>query len=222
MPSSSRKYSATVSAGQADAGARARRLVHLAVDQRRPRDDGVAVGELRLLHLEVEVVALARALADAAEHRHAAVLLGDVVDELQDDDGLADAGAAEEADLAAALVGREQVDDLDAGLERLDLRLLVGERRAPRGGSGSASAAAIGPLSSTGSPITFMMRPSVAFADGHGDAVAGVAHLQAAHQAVGRVHGDGAHGVLAEVLRHLEDEVPRLVVDGRVGDRAAR
>jgi hypothetical protein len=54
----------------------------------------------------VEVVALAGALADAGEHREAAVLLdGDVVDQLQDEDGLADAGAAEEADLAAAAVG---------------------------------------------------------------------------------------------------------------------
>ena len=44
-------------------------------------------------------------------------------------DGLADAGAAEQADLAAAAIGREQVDDLDAGLERLDLDRLVDELR---------------------------------------------------------------------------------------------
>ena len=37
------------------------------------------------------------------------------------DDGLADAGAAEQADLAAAEVGLEEVDDLDAGLEHLDV-----------------------------------------------------------------------------------------------------
>src|SRR5919107_869733 len=47
------------------------------------------------------------------------MLLGEVVDELLDEDGLADAGAAEEADLAALGVGREEVDDLDAGLEHL-------------------------------------------------------------------------------------------------------
>ena len=41
-------------------------------------------------------------------------------------------------------------------------------------------------------------------ADGHRDGRAGVAHLHAADEAVGRVHGDGAHGVLAEVLRDLE------------------
>ena len=51
--------------------------------------------------LVIEVVALAGALADAGEHRDAAVALGDVVDQLLDQHGLADAGAAEQADLAA-------------------------------------------------------------------------------------------------------------------------
>ena len=119
-------------AGEADAQTRARRLVHLAEDQRRLVDDA------RLLHLEPEVVALARALAHAAEDREAAVLRGDVVDELLDDDGLAHAGAAEQADLAALDVGGEQVDDLDAGLEDLVGRVELVERRAPAGGSASA------------------------------------------------------------------------------------
>jgi hypothetical protein len=45
------------------------------------------------------------------------VLGGDVADQLLNQHGLAHAGAAEEADLAALLVGGEQVDDLDAGDE---------------------------------------------------------------------------------------------------------
>ena len=110
-------------AGQRDAHARAGRLVHLAEDEHRLVDDA------RLLHLEPEVVALARALADAAEGRQAAVLLGEVVDQLLDEDRLADAGAAEQADLAALGVGREQVDDLDAGLEHLGRRGEVLDRR---------------------------------------------------------------------------------------------
>src|SRR3712207_3194467 len=93
-------------AGQRDAHARPGRLVHLAEDEHRLVDDA------RLLHLEPEVVALARALTHAAERRQAAVLLGEVVDELLDEHRLADAGAAEEPDLAALGVGREEVDDL--------------------------------------------------------------------------------------------------------------
>ena len=56
-----------------------------------------------------------------------------------DEHGLADAGAAEQADLAALAVRGEQVDDLDAGLEDLDLRALLDERRRRRGGSASAA-----------------------------------------------------------------------------------
>jgi hypothetical protein len=115
----------------------------------------------------VEVVALAGALADAGEDRVARVHLGDVVDQLLDQHRLADAGAAEEADLAALGVGREQVDDLDAGDEDLGLGRLLGEVGASRW-IGRYSVASTGPFSSTGSPITFRMRPSVASPTGTG------------------------------------------------------
>ena len=45
--------------------------------------------------------------------------LGDVVDEFHDDDGLADAGAAERADLAAFQERANEVNDLDAGRQNL-------------------------------------------------------------------------------------------------------
>jgi hypothetical protein len=67
------------------------RLVHLAVDQ------GDVGQHAALLHLQPEVVALTRTLTHATEDGTAAVLHGDVVDEFHDYDGLADAGAAEEA-----------------------------------------------------------------------------------------------------------------------------
>ena len=86
--------------------------------------------------------------------------LGDVVDELHDQHGLADAGAAEEADLAALGVGREQIDDLDAGDEDLRLGRLLGVRSAPADGWRDARSS-MGPASSTGSPMTLMMRPRV-------------------------------------------------------------
>ena len=89
-------------AGERDAQAVARRLVHLAVHHRHLRVlELLEVDDARLGHLVVEVVAFAGALADAGEHRQAAVLLGDVVDQLEHVDGLAHAGAAEQADLAA-------------------------------------------------------------------------------------------------------------------------
>ena len=110
-------------AGQRDPQPGTRRLVHLTEDERGVLED------VRLLHLQVEVVALTGALADAGEHRAAAELLRDPADHLLDDDGLADTGTAEHPDLPAAHVRREQVDDLDAGLEDLGARLELVERR---------------------------------------------------------------------------------------------
>ena len=75
----------------------------------------------------IEVVAFAGALADAGQHRIAAIGLGDVVDQLLHGHGLADAGAAEQADLAALGVGAEQVDDLDAGDQDFGRARLLGE-----------------------------------------------------------------------------------------------
>ena len=150
-------------AGQGDAEARSRRLVHLPEDERGLLDDA------RLGHLEPEVVALARALADAGEHGEALVLLGDVADQLLDEDGLADAGAAEEADLAALHVRGEQVDDLDAGLEDLDRRLeLLEVGRGPVDRPALAHSTLVAARRSA-SPRTLKIRPSVDLADRHGD-----------------------------------------------------
>ena len=188
-------------AGQRHAHARAGRLVHLAEDEHRLVDDA------RLLHLQPEVVALAGALADAAEGGQAAVLLGEVVDELLDEDRLADAGAAEQADLAALGVGREEVDDLDAGLEHLLRRREVLD---VRGGPVDRPALLDLELARRGrsvSPRTLKMRPSVMSPTGTviGPPVSTTSTPRARPSV--RVHGDRADAVVAEVLLHLEDEV---------------
>ena len=113
--------------GESDTSARSRWLVHLTVDKRHLRAVALQVNDLGGDHLVVEIVALARTLAHACEHRVATVRLGHVVDELHDKHSLADAGAAEQADLATLGVGREQVDDLDARLENLLLDAHRGE-----------------------------------------------------------------------------------------------
>src|SRR5690606_33299465 len=45
-----------------------------------------------------------------------------------------------------------------------------------------------------------------------GDRSARVDHLLAAHKTVGRAHGDTAHGVLAQMLRHLEHKAVAMIV----------
>ncbi len=203
----------------------ARGLVHLAVDEGALRSLGRAVVllgvdvDMRLDHLVIEIVALARALADAGEHRVAAVRLGDVVDQLHDEHGLADAGAAEQADLAALGIRRQQIDDLDAGDEDLRLRCLIGKRRSRRV-DGAMLVRLDGPRLVHRLADHVDDAPERLGTDRHGDGRSGVAHFLAAHETFGRVHGDGAHGVLAQVLRHLEHEARAVVVSfERIEDR---
>jgi hypothetical protein len=106
-PSTSRKYSAWV---RPDSATRARAPGGSFIWPKtsatlEPSGVGLPSASLAMTpgleELVIEVVALAGALADAGEHRGAAMALGDVVDQLLDEHGLADAGAAEQADLAA-------------------------------------------------------------------------------------------------------------------------
>jgi hypothetical protein len=148
--------------------------------------------------------------------------LGDVVDQLHDQHGLADAGPAEQADLAAFQVGREQVDDLDPGDQDLRRGRLVDEvrgRGVDRGRDADVDGAALvhGLADHVQDPAQGLL------ADRDRDLATGVQHLLAAGHAVGRVHGDRAHRGLAELLRHLEDQPAAVHVGGeRVQDGRQR
>ena len=190
---SSRKYSVIARPRERDAQARARRLVHLAVDQRDLRRRQILlVDDARLRHLVVEVVALARALADAGEHRHAAVELGDVVDQLHDDDGLADARATERADLAALQERADQIDDLDAGRQHLRRGGLIGERR-------RRPVDRVVLLRLDRAALVHRVAGDIedashhAVADRHRDRAAGVGDLEAALETLGAGHRDRPH-----------------------------
>ncbi len=183
----------------ADAQAVARRLVHLAVHQRH------LVEHAAFLHFMIEVVAFAGALADAGEHRVTGMLHRDVADQLHHVHGLAHAGAAEQADLAALGERADQVDHLDAGLEQLRARGLVfiGRRRTVDGHALFFSDRAL-----------FVDRVAEHVhdaaerlgADRHLNRRAGIGDRQAALDAVGGAHGDAAHHAVTELLLHLERE----------------
>ncbi|EAA00316.4 AGAP012078-PA [Anopheles gambiae str. PEST] len=192
-------------AGQRDTGTGARRLVHLAVHQ---RDLGRLVlqrDDTTLNHLVVQIVTLAGALADAGKHGVATVRLGDVVDQLHDEYGLADAGTTEQADLAALRVRGQQVHHLDARHQDLLLdahldelgRLGVDRRRQVR----VDRAALIDRLADHVNDATERLRP-----DRDTDGRTGVQHALATHQTLRTVHGDGAHRVLTQMLRNLQHQ----------------
>ncbi len=101
---------------ESDAETGARRFVHLAVDE---SDLGLAEVVLHddagVAHFVVKIVAFTGTLTHPGEHGVTTVGLGDVVDELQDDNGLADARTTERASLAALDEGADEIDNLDAG-----------------------------------------------------------------------------------------------------------
>ena len=188
------------------------RFVHLAVHQGDlRRAEIVLLDDARLRHFVVEIVAFAGALADAGEHRHAAMELGDVVDQFHDDDRLAHAGAAERSDLAALQEGTDQVDDLDAGGEHLRRGRLVHER-------GRRAVDRIIFLCLDRPAFVHRVAGHIeypahdAVADWHRNGRAGVDDLVAAFETVGAGHGDGPDPVVAEVLLHFERQFDRLVL----------
>ena len=143
------------------------------------------------------------AVAAVQRYRQAAVRLCDVVDQLDHVDGLADAGAAEQADLAALGERTDQVDHLDAGFQQVLRRaqLVVGRGGAvDRGGQRRST----GPRSSIGVPSTSMMRPSVALPTGTVIGAPVLPTIEAAAQAVGRTQRDGAHHAVAQLLLHFQ------------------
>jgi hypothetical protein len=123
--SSSRKYSAIVSAAWPHAEPAARRLVHLAEDHHHVRQHAGC------LHLAVELLAFATPLADAAEKADALVMPDHVVDHFGEQHRLAHARPAEQPRLAAALQRHEHINDLDPVSKISDLV----ERRASGGGA---------------------------------------------------------------------------------------
>ena len=196
-------------AGQGHPHTDAGGLVHLAEDQ------GGLVGDAALVHLAPQVVALTAALADAGEDGIAAVLHGNVVDQLLDQDGLADAGAAEQADLAAFGVGLQQVDDLDAGLQDLNSRVLLLKGRgfavnALDGHIGGQLLAAVDGLAQD------VEHPAQdLFAHRHLDGVAGGGHFHAAGQAFAGCQHDAPDGVAAHVLGNFHHPLAAVHSDGQ-------
>ena len=145
------------------------------------------------------------------------MVLGDAGDHLLDDDGLADARTTEHPDLAALHVRLDQVDDLDAGLEHLRLRLEVFEVR--RLAVDGPAVLGLEVLALVARQVQRLAQHVVDVAehrgaDRHRDRGAGVLDVGAAHDTIGRRHADGADATVTDVLRHLGGDLLALVTDG--------
>jgi peptide chain release factor 1 len=124
------------------------------------------------------------------------------VDHFLDDDGLADAGPAEQADLATLHVGLEEVDDLDPGLEHLGPRLqLVEGRRVAMDLPVLVDAFDGVGVERLAEHVEDVAQHRVAHRDR--DAPAEVAHGRAPDEAIGLLHADAAHTAVTDLLGHL-------------------
>lgn len=138
--------------------------------------------------------------------------LGDVVNQLHDQDSLSDTGTAEESDLATLGVGGQQIDDLNSS----DQDLLLDAHLDELGGF-----SVDGGLVLRWDGATFIdglandvHDASQGFSsDWDSDGGSGVGDLLSADQTFGTVHSDGADGVLSQVLGDFQDQASLTALD---------
>mmetsp|Transcript_41362 Transcript_41362/g.62759 ORF Transcript_41362/g.62759 Transcript_41362/m.62759 type:complete len:460 (-) Transcript_41362:208-1587(-) len=200
--------------GKSDTSTGTRGLVHLSVDKSSLGSLGGASGlidlnDASLNHLVVEIVTLARALSDSGENGVSSVVHGNVVDELHDNDRLSDSGSAKETNLSSLGVRGEQVHHLDSGDENLLGLSLLGE-----GGRRPVQRRELLRLL-VGEDGSLLVHGLTNYVDDtaqglgahrHLDGGTAVHALLTADKTVRGLHRNGAHGVLSEMLSHLEDK----------------
>src|SRR5690606_19334861 len=169
--------------------------------------------------LVVKIVALTGTLADTREHGVTAVRLGDVVDQLLDENRLAHAGAAEQADLAALGVRSQEVENLDARDENFGFRRLLDIFRC-----GLVNTAHLRRSDRAGfiNRLTNHVDDAAEHFRAHrnADRRSRIPYRLTADQTIGRVHRDAADGVFAQVLCNLKKQTRALIIRlKRVQDR---
>jgi hypothetical protein len=191
-----------------DSGSGSGRLVHLTEDE---GDLGLTleVDDTSLLHLSVKIVTLSGSLTDTAENGETTMGLGNVVNQLLDENGLTDTGTTEETNLTTSGVRGEEVDDLNTGLENLSSGRLLSEGRGV-----SVDGKVLGSLdrSSLVNGLTTDVDDSTkgTSANGDSDGSTSVSDRGASDKTLSTVHGNGSDGVLTEMLGNLEDELVTL------------
>ncbi|MEY2722032.1 MAG: hypothetical protein RL597_1477 [Pseudomonadota bacterium] len=171
----------------------------------------------------IEVVTFTSTLTDAGENGQAAVLLGDIVDELEHVHGLTDTGTTEKTNLAALRERHEQVDDLDTRDEKIPPTCLLVVRR---------SRTVDRPLFFGGNGAAVVLRRTEhvhdaaerRLADRNGNGRVGGLDLETTLEAFRGAHRDRSDDAVTELLLNLESEVHFLELQRFVDlrDRFAR
>ena len=135
----------------------------------------------------------------------------DIVDQLHDQNGLANTGPTEQPNLTAFCVRAEKINNFDPGDEHLSFRGLFHERW-----RFLVDCAAFGV--GHGSGIIYRLANHVhdaakrSLTHRHGNRFAGIGYLLATDQPLRGVHRDGTYRVLAEVLCYLQNQAVTAIV----------
>ena len=184
-------------AGQGYAHTNPWRFVHLTEDKR-----GV-LQHTHLLHFQEEVSTLTGALADSSEHGGTGEVSGNTGNHFLNQHGLADTSAAEQADLAAFHVRREQVNDLDSGFQNLGFAFQFVEWwRIAMDSPLFAVAAQAWFVQALTECVEHVALHTVS--NRNADWAASIGHLGTTDESVGRSQGNGTDQVIAEVLCNLK------------------
>src|ERR1700730_5990897 len=136
------------------------------------------------------------------------MLLGDVVNEFHNDNGLADSCATKQADFAALQKRLDEVDTLQASFEHLGRGSLFIKQWC-----GTVNGHGLGILNRP--KLIYWLADDVHHAaertatDRHRNWTTLVDGFHAAHHTVGGFHGNTTHTALTQVLLHFEDHIDR-------------
>jgi hypothetical protein len=160
----------------------------------------------------VQIVTLTGTFTDTAEDRVTTVGLGDVVDELSNEDSLSDTSTTEKTNLTTLSVGGKQVDDLDTSFQDFGDSGLVNELR----GVGVDGA---GVLSVDGTSLVDGLTNDVddttkaLGTDRDSDGGTSVSDTLTTNKTLSTVHGNGTDSVLTQVLGDFEDKTDVVTLD---------
>lgn len=132
----------------------------------------------------VQIVTLTGTLTDTSEDGVTTVGLGDVVDQLLNEDGLSDTGTTEQTNLSTTSVGGEKVDNLDTGNQNLSGGGLLDELGS-LGVNGQELVGLDGTTLVNGVSSDVQDTTKSGRADGDGDGSTGILSLVATDQTLG-------------------------------------
>merc|ERR1719320_996230 len=159
-----------------------------------------------LYHLVVQIIALPCPLAHTSKHGVPTMSLGHVVNQLHDEDSLADPGTTKQTNFSSFSIRSQQVDHLDASDEDLLFHAHLFECRCLGMNSlplvSRDRTSLINRITNNIDDSAQSFRPNR-----NHDRITSVVHNIASNQSLCTVHSNCPHSILTEVLGHLQDQL---------------